>query len=528
MELSSLPVLWVCGRMEIIMNRSSGILLAMSSLPSKYGIGSMGKCAYEFIDFLKAAGQKYWQLLPLGPTSYGDSPYQSFSTFAGNPYYIDLDKLVAQGLLKRAELKNVNWGEDASSVDYGRIYENRFKVLRLAFERGRGGLAGEIAEFRAANRWVENYALYMAVKAGFGMISWLEWPDEAIRMRRPEAVREYGERLKDDVDFYVFLQYLFYQQWDELHEYAHKNGVEFIGDIPIYVALDSADVWSEPQFFQLDENNFPTDVAGVPPDAFTGDGQLWGNPLYDWDAMRNDGYGWWLRRIDGARRLYDIIRIDHFRGLESYWAVPYGSETAKDGEWRPGPGMGLVGVLLSWFGNLRLIAEDLGYVTPEVRKLVADSGLPGMKVLEFAFDVESESDFLPHRCQPNSVCYLGTHDNDTVKGWVETSDKENLKYAERYMHITADEGWCWGMIRAGMSTASELFVMQMQDVLELPAAARMNTPGTPSGNWRWRMLPGAANKRLAKKLRGYTDTYRRLEKEKPAEKDQNAEKSEAE
>ena len=510
----------------IIMDRSSGILMSMSALPSKYGIGSMGKCAYEVVDFLKAAGQKYWQLLPLGPTSYGDSPYSSFSTFAGNPYFIDLDMLIADGLLRRADLKGINWGEDEQSTDYGRIYDNRFKILRRAFERGGERLAAETAEFRRKNAWVENYALYMAVKASFGMVSWMEWPDEAIRTHRPEAVREYGEKLRGDVDFYVFLQYLFYEQWQKLHAYAHDNGVQFIGDIPIYVALDSADVWSDPQFFQLDGNNVPTEVAGVPPDAFTEDGQLWGNPLYDWDAMAADGYGWWIRRIDGARKLYDIIRIDHFRGFESYWAVPYGDTTAKNGHWKPGPGMNLVGVLTSWFSDLRLIAEDLGYITPGVKKLLSDSGLPGMKVMEFAFDAHGESDYLPHRCERNSVCYLGTHDNDTVLGWLETTGKDDRQFAERYMHITSDEGWCWGMIRTGMSTASDLFVMQMQDVLELPASARMNTPGTASGNWRWRMLPGAANRRLAKKLRTYTETFRRLEIEKPAVPKAETEKAE--
>ena len=510
----------------IIMDRSSGLLISMSALPSKYGIGSMGKCAYEFVDFLKAAGQKYWQLLPLGPTSYGDSPYSSFSTFAGNPYFIDLDMLIADGLLRRADLKGINWGEDEQSTDYGRIYDNRFKILRRAFERGGERLAAETAEFRRKNAWVENYALYMAVKASFGMVRWMEWPDEAIRTHRPEAVREYGEKLRGDVDFYVFLQYLFYEQWQKLHAYAHDNGVQFIGDIPIYVALDSADVWSDPQFFQLDGNNVPTEVAGVPPDAFTEDGQLWGNPLYDWDAMAADGYGWWIRRIDGARKLYDIIRIDHFRGFESYWAVPYGDTTAKNGHWKPGPGMNLVGVLTSWFSDLRLIAEDLGYITPGVKKLLSDSGLPGMKVMEFAFDAHGESDYLPHRCERNSVCYLGTHDNDTVLGWLETTGKDDRQFAERYMHITSDEGWCWGMIRTGMSTASDLFVMQMQDVLELPASARMNTPGTASGNWRWRMLPGAANRRLAKKLRTYTETFRRLEIEKPAVPKAETEKAE--
>ena len=493
-----------------MMTRSSGILMPMSSLPSPYGIGTMGKAAYEFIDFLKAAGQKYWQLLPMGPTSYGDSPYASFSTFAGNPYFIDLDMLVEDGLLKKAELKGIRWSVKKDRVDYGLIFQSRFKILRKAFQSGREALREEIAAFRRENAgWLEDYALFMAVKGKFNLAGWTQWPDEDIRLHKPEAVEKYGRELKEEVDFYVFMQFLFFRQWEALRVYAKEAGVQFIGDIPIYVAMDSADVWSAPQYFQLDGENVPTEVSGVPPDAFTEDGQLWGNPLYDWDAMAADGYGWWIRRIDGAKKLYDVIRIDHFRGLESYWAVPYGAETAKDGQWRPGPGMKLVGVLASWFHDLSFIAEDLGYVTPEVKALLADSGFPGMKILEFAFDAHGESDYLPHRCTSNSVCYMGTHDNDTVQGWLKTMSEDDLDFASRYMHITEDEGWNWGLIRTGMATASNLFVVQMQDVLELPAGCRMNTPGTSSGNWQWRMLPGLLTEELAAKLLTYTKTFRR-------------------
>ena len=496
------------------MDRSSGVLMAMSALPSDYGIGTMGKSAYKFIDFLKSAGQKYWQLLPLGPTSYGDSPYSSFSTFAGNPYFIDLDMLVKDGLLEGSQVKNQNWGDDPARVDYGRIYQLRFPVLRLAYARGAKKFEKEIAAFRKENsRWIEDYALFMAVKAHFSMASWIQWPDEDIRLRKPAAMAKYAALLKEDVDFYVFLQYLFFKQWDALKAYAVKKGIKFIGDVPIYVALDSADVWSAPEFFQLDEKNLPKAVAGVPPDAFTDEGQLWGNPLYDWGRMAQDGYGWWIRRIDGARRLYDIIRIDHFRGFDSYWSVPYGETTAKNGKWLPGPGMGLVSVLTSWFKDLRLIAEDLGYITPGVKKLLADSGLPGMKILQFAFDAHGDSDYLPHRCQSNSVCYIGTHDNDTIKGWLKGVGRKDKNYAEKYMHITPDEGWNWGLIRTGMSTGSDLFVMQMQDVLELPADCRMNIPGTATGNWQWRMLPDAIDPQLTKKLREYTERYRRLQEE---------------
>ncbi len=493
------------------MYRSSGVLLPISALPSPYGIGTLGKCAYDFVDFLAQAGQSYWQLLPLGPTSYGDSPYSSFSTFAGNPYFIDLDFLIRDGLLTQEEVDAAPWGGDPSRVDYGLLYRVRFPLLRKAYQRGAEALASEVHSFRQENRdWLENYALFMAVKDHFGSVSWTQWPDEDIRLAQPWAVDAYAEKLAGDVDFYVFLQYLFFSQWGALRAYAHEKGIQFIGDLPIYVALDSADVWDSPQYFQLDENRVPTEVAGVPPDAFTADGQLWGNPLYNWDALAAEGYHWWLRRIDGARRLYDVIRIDHFRGFESYWAVPYGHTTAKLGRWRPGPGMDLVRVLSGWFPDLEFIAEDLGYITPQVRALLDGSGFPGMKILQFAFDPQGDSDYLPHHCLEKSVCYIGTHDNPTVLGWLETLTPAERAFAHRYMHITDMEGWCWGMIRAGMATASVLFVSQMQDLLCLGREARTNIPGTLGGNWVWRMGPRDASPDLAAKLRDYTKLYRRL------------------
>ena len=492
------------------MNRSSGVLMPLSSLPSPHGIGTMGKAAYDFVDFLKAAGQRYWQLLPLVPTGAGDSPYSSFSTFAGNPYFIDLDRLVKDKLLRPKDLIGLNWGRNPEQVDYEALRLQRPVVLRRAFERGREPLAAEVETFRKENKWVDTYGLYMALKAHFNMLPWMDWPEEDIRMHRPDAVRRWTILLHDEIEYHIFVQYLFFRQWNALREYAHKKGVLFIGDIPIYVALDSADVWSEAHFFQLDEKNVPKAVAGVPPDPFTADGQLWGNPLYDWDAMERDGYGWWIRRIEGAEKLYDVIRTDHFRGFASYWSVPYGELTAKNGVWMPGPGMKLVGVLTSWFHDLDFIAEDLGYVTEDVRKLVWDSGMPGMKILEFAFDAHGDSDYLPHCIPYNATCYLGTHDNNTVMGWLKDIGKRDRDFAARYMHITEDEGWCWGMIRTGMATCADLFVVQMQDLLELDEKARMNTPGTPTGNWRWRMLPGKADKDLAKKLYLYTRTYRRV------------------
>lgn len=492
------------------MQRSSGILMPMSSLPSKYGIGTMGKAAYEFVDFLHASGQSWWQLLPLGPTGFGDSPYSSVSTFAGNPYYIDLDMLIDEGLLSPDELDGIDWGSDDAHTDYGRIYSGRYKVLASAFSHMTDEHRREMEAFRReSGAWLENYALYMAVKGHFGMACWTDWPDAAIRKHEMQAVRHYTELLKNEIDFQVFMQYLFFRQWNALREYAAEKGVRFIGDIPIYVALDSADVWSEPQFFRLDSENVPVEISGVPPDAFTEDGQLWGNPIYDWDKMRADGYGWWIRRIEGARKLYDVIRIDHFRGFCDYWSCPYGAVTAKEGVWKKGPGMGLVGVLTSWFHDVRFVAEDLGVLTPGLERLLLDSGLPGMKVLQFAFDSNGDSSYLPHNCIKNSVCYIGTHDNDTVLGWVETMSDKDREFASHYMHITADEGWCWGLIRTGMAASSDLFIVQMQDVLELGGDARMNFPGTTQGNWQWRMLPGALTKELAEKLREYTVTYRR-------------------
>ena len=492
------------------MDRASGILLPISALPSPYGIGTLGKAAYAFADFLHAAGQKYWQLLPLGPTSYGDSPYQSFSTFAGNPYFIDLDLLAEEGLLDKEDLAAADWGNDPRYVDYGKIYEVRFDVLRRAFLRGRERDREAVERFQAENPWLKNYALYMAVKAHFGMKSWLEWPDEAIRVRAPEAVARYEKELAEDVAFYTYLQYLFFKQWGELREYIHSLGIRIIGDLPIYVSLDSADVWAEPEFFQLGEGNIPTEVSGVPPDYFSADGQLWGNPLYDYDRMRQDGFGWWIRRVEGASRLFDVIRIDHFRGLESYWAVPYGAETAREGRWRKGPGMDLVGVLTQWFHGLDIIAEDLGFLTPEVHQLLRDSGLPGMKVLEFAFDAREPSNYLPHTYERNCVCYVGTHDNETVMQWREQADRADVTFARKYLGLNEAEGFHWGMIRGGMSSVADTFVAQMQDYLGLGAEGRMNTPGTLGNNWRWRLLPGEASPALARKIRRYAHMYGRL------------------
>lgn len=496
------------------MKRSSGILLAVSSLPSPYGIGTLGKAAYDFADFLHAAGQHYWQMLPLGPTSYGDSPYQSFSTFAGNPYFIDLDMLIADGLLTKQEVAACNWGTEPRYVDYGKIYENRFKVLAQAKRRGWERDAGDVAAFRAENaRWLEDYALFMACKRHFGMKSWTEWPDDALRLRKsPEVLAQYRETLREDVELFIYLQFLFFRQWTALRAYLHDLDIQVIGDLPIYVPMDSADVWAEPQFFQLDDQCIPTAVSGVPPDYFSEDGQLWGTPLYRWDAMRDDGYGWWIRRIDGAGKLYDVIRIDHFRGLDTYWAVPYGDKTARNGEWRQGPGMSLVSALTGWFPGLEFIAEDLGYPTPTVQQLLHDSGWPGMKVLEFAFDSRDTSNYLPHTYPRHCVCYTGTHDNSPLMLWRQEAAPEDIDYAVRYLGLNEAEGFHWGILRGGQSSVADLFVAQMQDYLGLGQYHRMNTPGIPEGNWQWRLLPGEASETLADQIYRMTAMYSRTER----------------
>lgn len=494
-----------------MIERSSGVLLPVFSLPSPYGIGTLGYKARKFIDFLAEAGQRWWQVLPVGPTGYGDSPYQSFSSYAGNPYFIDFDILIAENLLKKEECESCDWGENPEQIDYAAVYENRFRVLKIAAERGLTRDRDEVKKFAAEHKtWLKEYALFMALKRHFDMKPWYDWSDAEIRMHHPAAVARYKELLRDDIEFFIYIQYLFYRQWDALRKYAGQKGIGLIGDMPIYVAMDSADVWSAPQYFLLDKDNVPIEVAGVPPDAFTGDGQLWGNPLYRWDEIKKDGYSWWLQRIGGAKRLYDMLRIDHFRGFESYWAVAYGSKTAKNGRWIKGPGIEFVGLLNERFYDFPLIAEDLGYLTPEVEQLLKKSGLPGMKVLQFAFDTREPSNYLPHTYTKNCVCYIGTHDNPTLNGWLQTADSRDIEYAAEYLGLNSQEGYADGIIRGGMSSVANLFVLQAQDLLGLGAEARMNTPGTPSGNWRWRLNETDLTPDLAKKLYKRTKLYGRI------------------
>ena len=493
--------------------RKSGILMHITSLPGPYGLGTMGKAAYAFVDFLKDAGQSAWQVLPLSPTGYGDSPYQSCSTYAGNHYLIDLDTLVEKGLLKKEQLQDIRWNVREDKADYGLLYNSRLKVLRLAYENFIPDAAFD--KFCLENSmWLSDFSLFMALKDANGGKAWYQW-EEGLKRREPEAMWNARQSLKDNVRFYSFVQYLFYTQWDALRQYAHDHGVEIIGDVPIYVPLDSCDVWSNPELFQLDETLTPTAVAGCPPDAFSEDGQLWGNPLYRWDRHAKDGYSWWLHRLGAAGRLYDVVRIDHFRGFESFWSVPYGDETAQGGKWVKGPGMDFINAVKNGLPSIRMIAEDLGFLTQEVLDLRDASGFPGMKVLEFAFDSREPSDYLPHTYTRNTVCYTGTHDNMTMRQWFETAKPEAAEYAREYMSLTKEEGEVWGVIRTAMSSVSDLCVVQMQDYLNLGGEARMNFPGTQTdANWTWRATDGYLTDSLAKKIHRLTGLYGRLGEQK--------------
>ena len=492
--------------------RASGILMHISSLPSPWGIGTFGREAYAFADFLAEAKQKYWQILPLGPTGYGDSPYQTGSAFAGNPYFIDLDALCDDGLLHREEIEGVFWGDDPTQVDYGALFNGRAGLLRLAYRRGWERDKMAVDAFRAANAgWLEDYALFTACKQYFGMKPWTEWEDRELRLRSSrEVLDRYAMQLRENVDQCVYTQFLFFRQWEALRSYVHEKGIKIIGDVPIYVPLDSADVWAEAEFFQLDDQRRPIDVAGVPPDYFTADGQLWGNPLYDWEKMRADGFAWWIRRMNAAARLYDVVRIDHFRGLESYWAVPAGDDTARNGRWKPGPGKEFITAVKTALPDLPIIAEDLGFMTDEVRELREFSGFPGMKILQFAFDPSGESEYLPFRCEPNSVCYFGTHDNITLGQWLKDTDKKTFAFAREYLGLNRSEGYADGLLRGGMGCPSDLFIAQMQDWLVLGAESRMNSPGLlGGGNWRWRMKADAITPKLTKKIARMTEIFGR-------------------
>lgn len=492
--------------------RKAGVLLPISSLPSPYGIGTLGAAAREFVDFLSAGGQSCWQILPVCPTGYGDSPYQSFSSYAGNPYLIDLDELASEGLLRSEEYQPLDWGSDAERVDYGLLYERRYPVLRKAAERLLSWNDVEFESFCRENAfWLEDYSLFMALKKRHNACSWFTWP-RGERLREPAVMEKARRELAPEIDFWKAVQCLFFRQWKRLKAYANGKGITMIGDLPIYVSADSADVWSDPQQFQLDAEGRPTEVAGCPPDGFSADGQLWGNPLFDWDFMRQDGYTWWIRRIAFQFQIYDTLRIDHFRGFEAYYAIPSGNTTAQGGRWRPGPGIAFFRKIHEALGPRDIIAEDLGFLTDGVKELLRESGYPGMKVLQFAFDSrDTGSGYLPHLYGRHCVVYTGTHDNDTIQGWIENATPEDVAFAKAYLRLNREEGWHWGMIRSAWASVADLAIIPFQDFLGLGSQARMNTPSTLGGrNWQWRARAGDFSDKLADRLHRETALYQRL------------------
>ena len=491
--------------------RASGILMHISSLPNCYGIGKLGKEARSFADFLKSSGQRYWQILPISPTSYGDSPYQSFSVFAGNPYFIDFESLESEGLLKPSDYKKIKWGEDPCRVDYGLMYKKVFGVLKKAYAAFDGNTDKDYRIFMKKNAgWVSDYGLFMALKSAHGGKAWYEW-EEPRKMFEDKAIAKARSEYSDEIGFWCFVQYEYAKQWGKLKKYVNSLGIEIIGDIPIYVAYDSVEVWTKPQYFLLDENKTPIDVAGCPPDVFSAKGQLWGNPLYRWDVMEAENFRWWIDRIRAAAETYDIVRIDHFRGFESYYTIPYGREDAVVGEWRKGPDMKLFREVKKQLGRCRIIAEDLGFITPKVARLLKSSGFPGMKVLQFAFDPDGKSNYLPHNYKnSNNICYTGTHDNETAAGWVRSAGRKELKFCRDYLNVKRNKDIPWGMIRAAWASVSDTAIAQMQDFLELDSEARMNTPSTLGGNWQWRASEDMFTDQLAQKIYALTKLYDRL------------------
>lgn len=486
------------------MKRSAGVLLSISSLPSKYGIGCFSESAYKFVDWLKASGQTYWQVLPLGPTSYGDSPYQSFSTFAGNPYFISLEEFIEDGLLTKEECDKADLGNDIKNIDYEKLYLNRYPLLHKAYKNSNIAKDKNFINFCNENEWLEDYALFMAVKDKFGGIAWNEWETD-IRLREKSALEKYKNELDDEIRFYKFLQYNFYLQWTKLKKYANDKGIKIIGDIPIYVAFDSADTWAHPELFQLDEKNEPYAVAGCPPDGFSATGQLWGNPLYKWDYHKKTGYRWWISRMEHCFNLYDVVRIDHFRGFDEYYSIPYGDKNAINGHWEKGPGMDLFNEIEKTLGKKEVIAEDLGFMTDTVRQLVKDSGFPNMKILEFAFDsrdIGSGSEYLPHNYNENCIAYTGTHDNQTIKSWFETITEDERQMARDYMcdNWTPDEKIHKSFIGLIMRSIANVCIIPMQDYLGLDDSCRMNTPSTVGENWKWRMENKDMNDKLKEEI----------------------------
>ena len=493
--------------------RSSGILFHPTSLPGKYGIGTLGKKAFDFVDFLANAKQQLWQIFPLGPTGYGDSPYQSFSTFAGNPYLIDFDLLIEGGLLEQSDLEGINFGDNEEYIDYGAIYNEKYPLLRKAYENFKklenNPYTQNYNDFKWCNGWwLEDYAMYIALKNHFNGLPWNEWPDD-IKARHHDAMEKYKWEIGDDIEYHRFIQFLFFTQWNDVKEYANNKGIKIIGDIPIFVAADSADAWANPEIFLFDQDRKPVKVAGVPPDYFSATGQLWGNPLYDWNKLRETGYKWWIDRVRGSLYLCDIIRIDHFRGFEAYWAVPFGEPTAQNGQWVQGPGIDLFNAIKNALGELPIIAEDLGTMTQGVIDLREGTGFPGMKILGFAFDSQEENDYLPHTYTKNCVVYTGTHDNDTFVGWFNQANEADKQFAKNYLNTRNDNEIHWDAIRAAWSSVADMAIAPIQDFFGLGSEARINTPGVASGNWQWRIKDNILTDELAEKIANLTKIYSR-------------------
>ncbi|WP_039924954.1 4-alpha-glucanotransferase [Treponema sp. JC4] len=498
--------------MSILDNRASGVLMHISSLPGNTGIGTLGKYAYQFVDYLKKYGQTYWQMLPICPTSYGDSPYQSFSTFAGNPYFIDFEKLEAEGLLAHDDWANVNWGNNKNYVDYGLLYVERHKVFAKLQENFNKNIPADFEKYCSDNSfWLEDYALFMAIKDAHNGASFSTWESD-IKVRQPGAVVNWSERCAKRVQYYKILQYLFYKQWYELKKYANDNGIKIIGDIPIYVAADSSDVWTNPKQFALKGDLTPIEVAGCPPDAFSADGQLWGNPVYDWEYHKQTNYAWWKKRISECLKIYDVIRIDHFRGFDEYYCIPFGSENAKIGQWRKGPGAHLFNEIRKEFGDINIIAEDLGFLTPTVIQMLKDVGFPGMKVLQFAFDSREESDYIPHRYGHNSVVYTGTHDNDTILGWCKSAGADDVAFAKKYLRAESDDELRQEMMISALSCVANTCILCMQDLIGLDGSARMNIPSTVGNNWKWRASEDQITDKQFEFLGYYTRLFGRADR----------------
>mgnify|MGYP000881820131 FL=1 len=493
--------------------RSSGILFHPTSLPGKYGIGTLGKEAYAFIDFLKKSRQKLWQIFPLGPTGYGDSPYQSFSSFAGNPYLIDFDLLIEAHLLSEEDLRDVFFGDNEEYIDYGAIYNQKYPLLRRAYENFKSSDNHEMREnlehFKRENAsWLNDYSLYISLKNHFNGLPWNEWAHD-IKNREHGAMEHYRNELADDIEYHNFIQFLFFKQWGDVKRYANENGIKIIGDIPIFVAADSSDAWANPEIFLFDEERKPVKVAGVPPDYFSATGQLWGNPLYNWQKLKETNYSWWVERVRANLSTCDIIRIDHFRGFEAYWAVPYGDDTAINGQWEPGPGIDLFNAIKSQLGELPIIAEDLGLMTQGVIDLREATGFPGMKILGFAFDSGEENDYLPHTYTKNCVVYTGTHDNDTLIGWFQKAKEEDRQFARDYLNSRSDDEIHWDAIRGAWSSVANMAISPVQDFLGLGSEARINTPGVAAGNWQWRLKHGVLTDELAERIAKLTKVYSR-------------------